>query len=716
MVLAALLLTSSSGQRPDLSCLREPFDWGAQPALDRSGPQLSAAEGADILSDSLRIAFRRSKPEFITVFFERHLVIRFGTAEAVRRFSSFTLPESLDPAYDHQDLPLVRRDSLPRPIYFNAEMVFCRARKLGSGAESTGLPIEGGAARQRVKHDDRFHEAWSYAMNVLGVLPGDTVEVQWKYSVPYMENAGRFHAPRIFLHGDLYKRSSHLQLEVHGGQNMRHWGIPADSTVHRNGIAKSFWTLHDLAAVGDETGARWYTELPHLIVGTLQDAQNNMHRTQSGLWVEVPYWAQAMRRRESDAFWWRQVALKNVPDAQTERMKDFIALFPGPDAVDRARRIHNAIANDFSFQLDDAWFDNKDMQNQRMGDQLRDGRLREISRYDLYSKVLSMLRLKYWTAYLMDARVGALSRDWLSPVWNNEWTFLLKDGNGPLHLYPKRTRFGLLAGEMPFYWEGTQALVGDVDKLWNDGELGSNEPILPDLVPTPSLPEVLNERRTDIMVEADLEGGLLKVEANILLAGQWSTLTRGAYLHGEVDSSVNVRYGHRVQDIQEARNVLVELGKLQEEAPYRMPIKVSFELPGRIVPHGDGRWTVDLRDLVCHVVDTTFIAEGRDLSYWFDFVGSDRVTMQVHFTQEVHAQGILGNHVSGAPIGYSASVDRIGPNKLMARSDLVVLALRAWPSEAADLEAVLRSAADPPLRFTVSSAQDDPGSPGQQEE
>lgn len=712
-MLAVLLVVSVSAQRADLTCLRDNYDWGAQPALDPAAPPLSALEGADVLSDSLRIAFRRARPEFITVFFERHQVLRFGNAEAVRRYTTFSLPESLDPPYDHQDLPLARRDSLPRPIYFNAEVVFCRARKLGANADMGALLIDGRVIRQRVKHGERFHEVWSYDLDVLGVQPGDTIEVQWKYSVPFLENAGRYNAKRIFFHGPLYKHRSHLLLEADGAQGIRHWGIPSDSVSEHRGTTSTFWTLHGLVAVGDEVGARWHTELPHLVIGTLQDAPFHTHRTRSGLWVDVPYWVQAMRRREANAFWWRQVALKNVPDAQTQRMKDFIDRFPGTSGVDQVRRMHNTIANDFSFQLDDAWFDNKDLENQRMGDQLRDGRLREISRYDLYSKLIAMMRTKYWTAYLMDSRVGALSLDWLSPVWNNEWTFLLRDGDEPLHLYPKRSRHGLLAGEMPFYWEGTQALVGDVDKLWSDSELGAKEPIRPEFVPIPSLTAAVNERRTDIKVVADLSSGLLNVEANILLAGQWSTMTRSAYLYGAVDSSANARYGHRLQDVPGARNVLVELGRLQEEAPYRMPIKVSFELPGRIVPLGDGRWTVDLRELVCHVIDTTFRSEGRDLSYWFDFAGSDHVTMQVEFTQEVHVQDVIATHVESAPIRHSTSVDRTGPRTLKARSDLVVHNLRAWPNEAADVQAVLRSAAEPPLQFTVGPVPNGPGSPGQ---
>ncbi|QQR85348.1 MAG: hypothetical protein IPJ76_12090 [Flavobacteriales bacterium] len=680
--------------------------------MDPATPPLVALEGADVLSDSLRIAFRRARPEFITVFFERHQVLRFGNAEAVGRYTAFSLPESLDPPYDHQDLPLARRDSLPRPIHFNTEVVFCRARKLGAQADTGALPIDGRVIRQRVKHGERFHEVWSYGVNVLGVQPGDTIEVQWKYSVPFLENAGRFNAQRIFFHGALYKHRNHLLLEADGAQGIRHWGIPADSVSEHRGTTSTYWNLRGLVPVADEVGARWHTELPHLVIGTLQDAQFNTHRTRSGLWVDVPYWVQAIRRREANAFWWRQVALKNVPDAQTERMKDFIERFPGTSGVDRMRRMHNTIANDFLFQLDDAWFDNKDLENQRMGDQLRDGRLREISRYDLYSKLIAMMRTKYWTAYLMDSRVGALSLDWLSPVWNNEWTFLLRDGDEPLHLYPKRSRHGLLAGEMPFYWEGTQALVGDVDKLWSDAELGAKEPIKPELVPIPSLTAAVNERRTDIRVEADLSSGLLKVEANILLAGQWSTLTRGAYLHGAVDSSVNVRYGHKLQDVPGARNVLVELGRLQEEAPYRMPIKVSFELPGRIVPQGDGRWTVDLRELVRHVVDTTFKAEGRDLSYWFDFAGLDLSELQVSFNRPVTAT-VVGAKEELEAVSYTSNAEQPDDRTVRLSSELRVMQCHVPPADAGQLEhLMLAVGSNTALRFTVVASNERDGAAG----
>ncbi|MBK6774857.1 MAG: hypothetical protein IPG74_03055 [Flavobacteriales bacterium] len=37
--------------------MKRPFDWGVQPFFDPAVPEHSTAEGAYILSDSLRIAF-----------------------------------------------------------------------------------------------------------------------------------------------------------------------------------------------------------------------------------------------------------------------------------------------------------------------------------------------------------------------------------------------------------------------------------------------------------------------------------------------------------------------------------------------------------------------------------------------------------------------------------------------------------------------------------
>ncbi|MBK9196379.1 MAG: hypothetical protein IPO17_15645 [Flavobacteriales bacterium] len=690
--------------------MKRPFDWGVQPFFDPAVPEHSTAEGAYILSDSLRIAFRRAKPQFITVFFERHQVIRFDDADAVRKYTSFTLPESLDPTYDKQDLPFAKQDSLPRPLYFNTEVVFCRARKLGADVDAGALPVEGRVIREQVKFGIGLHETWSYAIDVLGVLPGDTIEVHWKYSIPFMENWMKFNAQRLFFNGALYKRSSNLMIEADGMQGFRHWGIPPDSVADEGRTVKKYWTLKDLPAVADEVGARWYAELPFLTIGTLQDAQFYAHVTRSGMAVDIPYWAKAMRLREGNAHWWRQVALKNVPDAQTERMKGFMDLYPGTDPIDRLRRMHSAIATTFDYQLDDAWYDNKDRDNQRMGDQLLDKRLREISRYDLYSKLISMLRLKYYTAYMMDARVGALGLDWLSPVWNNEWTFLVNDNGTPVHLHPKRTRFGLLPDEMPFYWEGTRALVGDVDKLWADGELGDKKPIEPELIPIPKLLPAVNQRSINMDVDVDLATGVMKVRANILLTGQWSTLTRSAYLFGVVDSSAHPGYGHRLFDLAGATDVQVELGEVQQMPPFRMPIKVSFTLPGRVLSK-DSTWTVDLSGLFHHVVDSTFTAEGRDLFYWFDFEGGDEVRARVHFDRAV--QLVSDTAVStmqpfAAHYVYTTQPD---PKTIDRSSVFGVYAPKVEVRDARDLEILILAVANQSALLHVKAPPADLASP-----
>ena len=677
-------------------------------------PPLTAVEGADVLSDSLRIAFRRAKPEFITVFFERHQVIRFGDADAVRKYASFTLPESLDPTFDHQDLPFAKKDSLPRPLYFNAEVVFCRARKLGTDVDAGAVPVEGRVIRQRVKQGVKFHEVWSYAIDVIGALPGDTVEVHWKYSIPFLENWMKFNAQRLFFHGALYKRASNLMIEADGMQGFRHWGIPPDSVAEAGRTTRKFWTLRNLPAVADEVSARWHAELPFLTIGTMQDAQFYSHRTRSGMWVDIPYWAKAMRLRESSAHWWRQVALKNIPDAQTERMKEFMASFPGTYPIERLKRMHTSIATTFEYQLDDAWYDDKDRENQRMGDQLLDKRLREISRYDLYSKMISMLELKYFTAYLMDRRVGALTLDWLSPVWNNSWMFLLNDNGRPLYLHPKLSRSGLLPGELPFYWEATRALVGDVDKLWADGELGAKTPVEPELIPMAALLPEVNQRLTKIDVDVDLVTGALNATANALLTGQWSTMSRGAYLFAATDSSADTGYSRRVFDIPGATGEQLELGTVQADAPFRFPVRATFALEGRVSAVNDSTWTIDLHDLFMHVVPQGFKAAGRDLSFWFDFEGTDRTEVNLRFNRQVALRADPGSaHVQldgpGATYGFTAGSS--APDVISVVSAFNVFAASVPASDADALERLFHQVSQPPALLTVVAEHGPPSSP-----
>ncbi|MBK6549855.1 MAG: hypothetical protein IPG11_05535 [Flavobacteriales bacterium] len=67
--------------------------------------------------------------------------------------------------------------------------------------------------------------------------------------------------------------------------------------------------------------------------------------------------------------------------------------------------LHNYIAEHFAYKNDSLWYQELDLKLARIGDQVSDERIREISRYDLYSKMVHGVNAGYSTAYLMDERI-----------------------------------------------------------------------------------------------------------------------------------------------------------------------------------------------------------------------------------------------------------------------------------------------------------------------
>lgn len=144
--------------------------------------------------------------------------------------------------------------------------------------------------------------------------------------------------------------------------------------------------------------------------------------------------------------------------------------------------------------------------------------------------------------------------------------------------------------------------------------------------------------------------------------------------------------------------------------PFRMPIKVSFTLPGRVLSK-DSTWTVDLSGLFHHVVDSTFTAEGRDLFYWFDFEGGDEVRARVHFDRAV--QLVSDTAVStmqpfAAHYVYTTQPD---PKTIDRSSVFGVYAPKVEVRDARDLEILIRAVANQSALLRVKAPPADLASP-----
>jgi len=718
--LAALSLATFQlpAQHPGIPS--ESYDWGSDAPWRTEWDTGTGA--TEVLEDELSIRLRNTKPEFLSLFFERRKVVRFTSEADIVRHGQVVLPESLDPVHDRQHVPWGRRDEPARPRWLNTRLDHFAARVLrpdGSWGElATPCHVERGELRTL----RTIETVQGFVLSVRDIRPGDVVELRWKYMLPYdynqrdtrgwralewMDNWARLTSWRVFFHGELPVRRQRVEVLYHPRHGLLFGGTPPNGREEEGNLVRAFWEHRDLPGCMGEVNARPALDLPHIILQLVPEDFRYWRRDRlSGIAFPQPYWLQVVRYREARAFWWRQVSRKRVPDKQNQLVKDFVLRTGGADsnAVRRMERVHEHVARHFRYEDDRLWYLDLDQGMQRIGEQVRDGRLRDNSRYDMYSKLLNTLRLDHATAYVLDKRVGGMTDLYLTPLWDSEYLFGVRDGPGALWMHPKRARYGLLAGELPFYWQGTAALLIDLGLLIED------IPPPPRFVEMPRADPAGNVRGIEYTVVVDLDGRDAEGLMRVFLSGQFSTLGRAAYMDAPIDSTVDPLYGWCAAGLEGVSSSGWEAGEPASGAPFRFRAEARIRLDGAITREPDGTCTIDLAPLIAHVVPRTFDAGKRTLPFYWDFPQEDRFRIEFRFSRPVELLDADRHTVreSTGTATLARSLFARSSRRLVMESLLVVDGEREVADGFPALERVLRAAAPDALLLRVRPLEEEP--------
>lgn len=696
MSLAVFIASPQFAQ--DTKAVHKAYDWGGAAIWDHAWDSIST--GTEVLDDKLSIRLKNTKAQNLAVFFERKQVIRFGSDADILQYGRSVLPESLDPAFDAQLMPFDQRDGKPLPLWFNVRLDHFAARIIRANGTWGEIGVFSAVQREQVRTARSMETAWSYVLDLQSIAPGDVVEVRWKYMVPYnnywegssgwrgfqwMDNWARLTSWRVFFHSDLPIREQTVSMEYHLKHGVVLGGAPPDSKEQNGDNVKVSWSHSSLPACANEVNARLAADLPFVTVLLApEDTRYFVRDRYSGITSQQPYWMYVLRTREAKAFFWKLAAKKHVPDHQNKLIKEFVDGFTakGPD-LDKARlmeRMHDEIATNFTYEDDLNWFKDIDRGLPRMGDQVHEKRLRNISRYDIYAKLANAIDAPYSTAYLLDKRVGTLNDRWLTPLWANEFLVGVRDGEEVLWMHPKCSPSGTLANELPFYWQGAPALLMDLEHLMKDFP---DPPLFVDL---PVGDASGNVRGIEYAVEVDSAQSTGSVR--VFLSGQFSTLGRGSYAELPMDGSVNPLYGSVAYD----RGGIIPGTKspshLDTDPPFRFRTGADVVLPELFASKKDGAFSVDLSRFFAHVVPNGFNAAERDLPFYWDFPQDDRLVIDLHFRDPVVVLNTdeVEQSASTPNASIERSVTQLSPNSIRVESRLLVRAEREEVSDAFQLE------------------------------
>lgn len=594
-----------------------------------------AGEGAVILHESSGIRVHKVNPLLMSIVFEKRARIRYNTIVGIEEHSKFVLPESFDPIYDLQEVPVDQREGRIRPQYFDVEVDFFAARIISPDGSVIEANVNDSVALDRLKFGIKIHDTWSFVFNLSGMEPGDELEVHYKYVVPYGANWFRFNRNRVFFHSDIPKQKFELDFRADERQDLAVLHTPAHSVIKEKSISIYHWEYENMPGCIDEVNARPHLDLPHFIYGLSQS--NLLYRYRHNLsyeLLEIPYWTYILKLRENRALWLRRVSKKNLPDRQNRKFNEFTdKVLTGKGSIskiDKSILLHEHISKEFKYKHDDAWFDDLHGGLQKIGDNVDQGILRELSRYDLYAKMFFKLELNYHTAYLFDKRTGVIDNSSLSPIWDNEWAFVLFGREGPVFLHPKRDDHGWSANEIPFYWEGSTALLAQVDMLWSDFEQ------IPKFIDIPETNALANFRTTNVRADVDLEKGRTTFDAKVTLNGQFETMTASAYENNEVDSTISTEYGAKVYALSGRVNVSEERETFRtDEQPFRSQLRIKYICEDLIEGVEQGIWKIDLGGILNYAAPDGYIASERDLPFYWDFMFLDNFNYQLVFDQDI---------------------------------------------------------------------------------
>ncbi|HRH70713.1 MAG TPA: hypothetical protein PLB89_14520 [Flavobacteriales bacterium] len=643
----------------------------------------------------------------MALFFARRKVIRFTSEEDILEYGRFVLPESLDPSYDQRSTPLAKRNEPTRPLWFNVRLDEFAARIVRPDGTWGEVGAFASVDRNQVATLRNYATAWTYVLDLQAIAPGDVVEVVWKYMVPYdvnaehtagwrgwewMDNWARLTSWRVFFHGELPIRHQRMSVRYRLQHGLAIGGGSFYSIEENGDERTAIWDQRDLPACMDEVNARPGVDLPHIRL-TLQidDLRYWMRDRLSGMPIHQSYWLNVLRTREARAQWWQRVARKGVPDRQNALLQEFMdRTLLGIPEVATARRIealHEYIAERFTYKNDTLWFQNVDKGTARIGDQVSHERIREISRFDLYAKMIYALGADFSTAYLLDKRIGRMDDQWMTHLWDNDLLFGVKDMDRTLWMHPKRGPTGLWAGELPFFWQGSNAVV--MKTAFQDAD----RPLSPLFIDLPSDDAAANVRVVETRIDVAANSSGISGTSQVLLCGQFSTLGRGAYQGLPMDATVHPFYGDVLQR-SELNGGEWQIRTNSSDLPFRFQAERSFVMDELLVQGEKGAWAIDLSRMIGHAVPADFVAQGRDLPFHWDFAQNDRSIIDLHFDRPMEFEAVSG--LEAVAVTPNARVERSvsieDRTHVRIESRLVVTGEREAVKDAVALEHLLRVA------------------------
>jgi len=626
---------------------------------------------------------------------QKHVRIKFLTTKGVKKYSTIVLPESFDPPSDQSTLRPELRDSIFRPRgeflcirYFAARIIKPDGSiKAGILDEKTQLELD--------RQNRTTSKLYSWIFRIINLEADDELELDYSYETVFNVDP----TSRIFFNGVLPKQNFTMTFrypyEDYYIVTYANGAFPNDSVMETKTHPKYteyYFSKKNLPGGINEVGGRPYTQYPYITYYQHQRDFGIASQRSDFIVRPLPYpWSYILLPLVGYQYQNLKIHLNRL-DNTTRTLNDFFAGEKSKVAdtsfAALMSSVNHTLAQDFKYQDDRAAFEGDDQELENLGKYLDKKTIRQISRHRIYHEMFSRTDRDYYEALFCDKRISMIDINEYKHSTSFRTGFALPQNQNYIFLYPKSYRYGYEANELPFYYEDIPSIL-----------IPQHEPFekSTDMVPyvdftyikTPFSGVKDNLRITSAVVNVSLDSLSLHLSARVKLSGQFSTITRGYYLNGDRDTTVNPVYYNTIASIaDDSKNLSFAVGEVSRQYPYDVSVTMNISNYSAITKESDGTYSIDLEGWFNNVIDEDFSAVNRHLDYYPDFQFQDSHKYMFKFDKKVQVVNAteIEKDISNGFADYSIKVKQLEENTVLVETAYVVKPEYAPAERAMDVQ------------------------------
>ncbi len=628
---------------------------------------------------------------------QRHVRIKFLTAKGIKKFSTFVLPESFDPSSDLSTIRPENRDSIYRPKgEFDCVRYFAARIIKPDGTIKTAILNES-TQLETDRQNKSTAKLYNWIFRIINLEEDDELELDYSYENVFNVDP----SSRIFFNGDIPKQNYFLTFrypfEDYNVVTYANGALPYDSvmeTKSRPKYTEYYFTQKNLPGGIRETGGRPYTQFPYISYykhlrdfGIMDPKTKFIVKPLPYPWsytllplVNYQYESLRLRLARKDQ---TTVALNNFLSAEKDKTGD--TSFAGI-----MTSVQHTLSTEFDFKKDRDYYEGDDAELEHLGKYVANKTLREISRHRVYEEVFTRLDRDYFSALFCDKRISEIDINEYKNSTSFRTGFVVPYNNRFIFLYPKSYRCGYEANELPFYYEDINTVL--IPQHEPSEKKYDFVPIVDfTFVKTPFSSVKDNTRMTNALVTVSLDSLSLSFSARIKLSGQFSTLLRGYYLYGDVDSTVNPVYFQTIGLLaDENKHAEVSVTSTSKVYPYDASVSVNMSNHSALTKGADGNYSINMDGWFNNIIDYDYTAVNRHLNYYPDFQFQDSHKYMLKFDHKVQLLNpeLFQNKIVNGFAEYVIKYTQAGEESILIETSYIVKPEYAPAEHAADVVAV----------------------------